>query len=148
MRRWKWLDAFTSSFPTFAGWRRAHATQCEARGFIIIGRDAAKGSWQALLPVASSAQHIRLHPVLQPAGSRRFCADVAMLALAAIDKALLDTGIEGGPVAWLHDEIVLEVHEDHAEQAAELLKKTMIDAFLETFPGAPVNGPAKSHASA
>lgn len=37
------------------------------------------------------------------------CADAAMLALAAIDDALSEEGIGGGPVAWLHDEIVLEV---------------------------------------
>jgi DNA polymerase I len=140
----KWLDAFTSSFPTFARWRRAHTTQCEARGAIIIGRDAAKGVGRlyplSRLPPNTSAYTRCCNLPVQGA-----CADVAMLALAAIDEALLDAGIEGGPVAWLHDEIVLEVHEDHAEQAAELLKKTMIDAFLETFPGAPVNGLVKSH---
>jgi DNA polymerase-1 len=140
----KWLDAFTSSFPTFARWRRAHATQCEAHGAIMIGRDAAKGVGRlyplSRLPPNTSAYTRCCNLPVQGA-----CADAAMLALAAIDEALLDTGIEGGPVAWLHDEIVLEVHEDRAGQAAELLKKTMIDAFLETFPGAPVNGLVKSH---
>ena len=35
-----------------------------------------------------------------------------MLALAYVDDRLFDAGIEGGPVAWLHDEIVLEVRDD------------------------------------
>ena len=39
------------------------------------------------------------------------CADASMLALAYVDDRLFDAGIEGGPVAWLHDEIVLEVRE-------------------------------------
>ena len=40
-----------------------------------------------------------------------------MLALAAIDEALYEEGINGGPVAGLHDEIVLEV--PIAERMAE-----------------------------
>ena len=63
-----------------------------------------------------------------------------MLALAAIDDLLFEHGIDGGPVAWLHDEIVLEVPTEHAVKAAELLVKAMLDAFAETFPGAPLNG--------
>ena len=65
------------------------------------------------------------------------CADASMLALAAIDDLLFEHGIDGGPVAWLHDEIVLEVPTEHAVKAAELLVKAMLDAFAETFPGAP-----------
>ena len=57
-----------------------------------------------------------------------------MLALAYVDDRLFEAGIEGGPVAWLHDEIVLEVREDQAERAAEILKQSMIDGFAETFP--------------
>ena len=68
------------------------------------------------------------------------CADASMLALAAIDELLFEHGINGGPVAWLHDEIVLEVPTEHAVKAAELLVKAMLDAFAETFPGAPLNG--------
>ena len=57
-----------------------------------------------------------------------------MLALAYVDERLFDAGIDGGPVAWLHDEIVLEVREIQAERAAEILKQSMTDGFFETFP--------------
>jgi hypothetical protein len=63
-----------------------------------------------------------------------------MLALAYADDRLFDAGIEGGPVAWLHDEIVLEVRDDQADLAAKILKQAMIDGFSETFPGAPLEG--------
>ena len=53
---------------------------------------------------------------------------------------LFEEGIEGGPVAWVHDEIMLEVAEADAERAAVLLVKAMTDGFAETFPGAPLNG--------
>jgi hypothetical protein len=68
------------------------------------------------------------------------CADASMLALAYVDDRLFEAGISGGPVAWLHDEIVIEVREDQAERAAEILKQAMVDGFAETFPGAPLNG--------
>jgi hypothetical protein len=61
------------------------------------------------------------------------------LSLAAIDAGRFDGRINGGPVAWLHD-IVLEVPAAHADRAVELLRQVVVDAFVETFPGAPVNG--------
>ncbi len=63
-----------------------------------------------------------------------------MLALAAIDEALYEEGINGGPVAWLHDEIVLEVPIEEAMRDAELLEEAMVEAFAKTFPNAPLNG--------
>ena len=71
-----------------------------------------------------------------------------MLALTYVDDRLFAAGIEGGPVAWLHDEIVLEVREDQSERAAEILKQAMIDGFAETFPGAPLNGLVEPHVGA
>ncbi len=63
-----------------------------------------------------------------------------MRALAAIDALLFKHGVDGGPVLWLHDEIVLEVAESDAERAAELLEHAMVAGFAKTFPGAPLNG--------
>jgi hypothetical protein len=62
-----------------------------------------------------------------------------MLALTMIDKMLREAGIEGGPVAWLHDSIILEVVDADVERAVSLLKNAMIAAFSHTFPGAPIN---------
>ena len=58
-----------------------------------------------------------------------------MSALTTIDQALFDAGVHGGPIAWVHDEILLEVPEADAPHAKRLLEKAMIDAFEETFPG-------------
>jgi DNA polymerase I-like protein with 3'-5' exonuclease and polymerase domains len=48
-------------------------------------------------------------------------------------------------MAWLHDEIVLEVPVKDATRAAELLEKAMVEAFAETFPNAPLNGLVEVH---
>jgi DNA polymerase I-like protein with 3'-5' exonuclease and polymerase domains len=68
-----------------------------------------------------------------------------MLALAAVDQLLFEEGIDGGPVAWLHDEIVMEIACEHADRAAALLAQAMTKAFAETFPGAPLEGLVEPH---
>jgi DNA polymerase-1 len=142
-----WLDAFITSYPTFAAWRRQHYERCEAEHRIVIGKDAARGIGRVFLK-----SHLR--------GDESFytrscnlpvqgaCADASMLALAYVDDRLFEADIDGGPVAWLHDEIVIEVREDQAEQAAQILKQSMIDGFAETFPGAPLNGLVEPHIGA
>ena len=48
------------------------------------------------------------------------------------------------PIIWVHDEALLEVPEADAEEAAALLQKAMIEAFLENFPRAPTEGLVKA----
>ena len=134
-----WIRVFERTYPTFVRWQRAHADRCAERRLIVIGRDAAEGvgrfyprSWMA---EGKSFYTRSCNLPIQGA-----CADAAMLALAAIDRMLFEEGIEGGPVAWVHDEILLEVAKADAERASVLLVKAMTDAFAETFPGAPLNG--------
>jgi DNA polymerase-1 len=65
------------------------------------------------------------------------CADVTMLAMSGIDRALSEANIDGGLVLSVHDELVLEVAEERAAKAASLLKQCMVRAFLRIFPKAP-----------
>jgi DNA polymerase-1 len=133
------LDAFAKAYPDFIRWRSVHAAQCQAQGRIVIGKDAKHGVGRiyplSRLPAGKSVYTRSCNLPVQGA-----CADASMLALAAVDQALFDAGVDGGPVAWLHDEIVLEVKQDDAERAAGLLQQAMTGAFAETFPGAPLNG--------
>lgn len=66
------------------------------------------------------------------------CADVAMLAMISTDHALRDAHIDGGLVLSVHDELVIEVPEDRADEAAVLLQRCMESAFTEVFPQAPL----------
>ena len=67
---------------------------------------------------------------------RQAVHEVALLALTKIDAALYEAGFDDadGPVAWLHDEIVMEVPVDRVQEALHLLEQAMIAAFVETFP--------------
>ena len=137
-----WVRSFESSYFEYARWQRDHYRLCKARRNIVIGKDAARGIGRIFpfsrLPEGNNGYTRSCNLPVQ--GS---CADASMLALAYVDDRLFNAGIDGGPVAWLHDEIVLEVRADQAEQAAEILNQSMIDGFAETFPGAPLGGLVK-----
>jgi len=128
----EWIKAFQETYPDFTRWCRAFARACERSGRIPIGREGG-----------------RIHEIHWNADGYRYtqclnlpiqgaCADAFMLALAMVDAALFEAGIEGGPVAAPHDEIVLEVPQADAARAAVLLKEAMTAAFAATFPGAPL----------
>jgi DNA polymerase-1 len=135
----QWIRAHREAYPQLDAWKHQHAQRCKDAGRIIIGRNAAQGIGrhylEAWVPEGKSFYTRCCNLPVQ--GS---CADASMLALAYVDDRLFEAGIDGGPVAWLHDEFVLEVREDRAERAAEILTQSMIDGFAETFPAAPLNG--------
>jgi DNA polymerase I-like protein with 3'-5' exonuclease and polymerase domains len=133
------LTALQRTYPKLMRWRQAHYERCEARAAIVVGRDMANGNGRLYLKshVPNGKSFFTRSCNLPVQGA---CADASMLALAAIDRMLFAQGIDGGPVLWLHDEFVLEVRAGQAGQAAKILKQAMIDAFVETFPGAPLNG--------
>jgi DNA polymerase I-like protein with 3'-5' exonuclease and polymerase domains len=43
-------------------------------------------------------------------------------------------------VAQIHDELLVEVPEDMAAQTSAVMVECMTEAFIETFPGAPLLG--------
>jgi DNA (cytosine-5)-methyltransferase 1 len=139
-----WLDAFAASYPQLVRWRREHYEQCVERDYIVIGKDAAHGIGR-IWPKSRLGRDESYYTRCCNLPVQGACADASMLALTYVDDRLFDAGAVGGPVAWLHDEIVLEVRADQAEQAAEILKQAMIDGFIETFPDAPIDGLVEPH---
>ena len=111
---------------------------------ILIGKDAAQG-FGRVFPFSRLKPGNNGYTVSCNMNIQGSCADASMLALAYIDDRLFDADIDGGLVAWLHDEFIVEVREDQAERAAEIVKHSMIDGFAETFPGAPLNGLVEPH---
>jgi DNA polymerase I-like protein with 3'-5' exonuclease and polymerase domains len=111
--------------------------RCKARGYIEIGCGrVVEAPWET--DVAGRLLFTRCCnlPI------QGIAADAMLRAIARTHAALRDRRIRGGLVACVHDELLLEVHEDDAEIARDLLEDAMIGAFTETFPGAPVNGVA------
>ena len=144
----KWTQAFKDSYPGLVRGQREHHQKCQEQSRIVIGRDAARGFGRIFpfsrLKKADDTGYTRSRNLpIQGA-----CADAAMLALAYTDTRLFDAEIDGGLVAWIHDEFIVEVAVEDAERAADILRQAMIDGFSETFPGAPLNGLVDLHIGA
>jgi DNA polymerase-1 len=93
-----WLRAFSDAYRGLMQWRRSHFWLCEARRYILIGRDMSREIGrvypQSRVPEEGSYYTRCCNLPVQGA-----CADASMLALSLVDDRLFDAGIEGGPVA-------------------------------------------------
>lgn len=133
------LGAFEGSYPDLLRNRSAYVAACHKRRAAIIGKDWREGKGRVIpfgwfdLEEQSLTNCLYSYPV------QGICADICMLALAAIDRALREQGLSAAPVIWSHDEIVLEARESNAERAGALLKDAMEASFLDMFPGATLN---------
>jgi DNA polymerase I len=139
-----WTQAFKDSYPELVRRQQEHHQRCQNELRIVIGRDAARGIGR-IFPFSRLEEGDNGYTRSRNLPIQGACADASMLALTYVDDRLFNAGIDGGPVAWLHDEIVLDVGKADAERAAEILRQAMIDGFAETFPGAPLNGLVDLH---
>src|SRR5262249_11817422 len=116
-------------------WRRNNFEECTARGYVKIGAGrVVEAAWE---PFGLSFPQCSNLPV------QGICADAMLRAITLTYSRLHRSSIRGELVACVHDELLLEVHEDDADRAATILQQTMIDAFVATFPGAPANNVAE-----
>jgi DNA polymerase-1 len=124
------LDRFFSAYHGLYRWRRDNAEICQTRGYVEIGVGrVVEAAWETEGKL-SFPQCCNL-PV------QGICADAMLRALILIYSRLRAEGIRGGLVASVHDELLLEVAEDDADKARDLLQEVMVEAFRMTFPGAP-----------
>jgi DNA polymerase I-like protein with 3'-5' exonuclease and polymerase domains len=162
--------AFLGRYPGLAAWMDQSYAQSNEQGFITIGKlgRVIEAAWESpkmpdgsydwhhvgesdgLFDLIEDGEEWIARPLPWRTTLKRTqccnapiqgaCADTAMRALILVDAALIEVGIDGGPVIFNHDEIVLEVPEADAERARTSLVKSMTRAFAETFPDAPLNG--------
>jgi DNA polymerase-1 len=127
------LDSFFNLFHVANQWRWDNYKLAKERGYLVIGCGrVARASWE-IEGRLRFTQCCNL-PV------QGICADAMLRALRLVYVRLKKAGIRGGIVATIHDEILLEVLAADAERAREILAEAMVDAFIDTFPGAPTNG--------
>jgi DNA polymerase I-like protein with 3'-5' exonuclease and polymerase domains len=113
-------------------WNNYH--RCKARGYVEIGCGrVVEAAWETDVDGRLLFTRCCNLPI------QGICADAMLRALILAHARFKQARIRGGLVACVHDELLLEVHEDDAEKARQLLEQTMIDALTETFPGAPMN---------
>jgi DNA polymerase I-like protein with 3'-5' exonuclease and polymerase domains len=132
------LNAFFARFPELKRWRLENYHTCQALGRIEIptsGR-VIELEWSNLKPKALP------FPLCCNAPVQGGAADLIMLALQWVDRRLIENGITGveGLIACVHDELLLEVREEHAELARQILQEEMTTAFVRLYPDAPTTG--------
>ena len=131
------LDRFFSTYHGLDQWRHDHANLCQRRGYIVIGAGrVVEARWEPGGKL-SFPQCCNL-PV------QGICADGMLRAITMTHARLKRSGIRGGLVACVHDELLLEVAEADAEPARAILEEAMFEAFAVTFPGAPTLDVAKA----
>jgi DNA polymerase I-like protein with 3'-5' exonuclease and polymerase domains len=129
------LDAFFQRFATLARWRREHAELCQHRGYVRIGAGrVVEAAWEP-------GGHLSF-PQCCNLPIQGICADAMLRALTLVHRRFAAAGIRGGLVASVHDESLAEVVEADAGAACGILERAMLDAFVQTFPGAPTRGVA------
>jgi DNA polymerase-1 len=140
---------FFECYPDMAGWQDEYARQSRQQGYTqtVAGRRW-RWRWQAQQAedldedapfyadklIGFHGAYAVNHPVQ---GS---CAEVMMIALTRLDKALRDEPAQ--LIATVHDEVVLLVPDDLAavERIGALAQQEMVAAFVEVFPDAPTLG--------
>jgi DNA polymerase I len=130
----KYLDQFFAGYPGLKEHLRRHADLCQGRKYVVIGAGrVVEARWERF---GISYQQCCNLPV------QGIAADCMLRAIILTYIRLRAAGIRGGLIASIHDELLLEVPEPDAEAARVLLETAMIEAFTQTFPGAPANGVA------
>jgi len=61
-------------------------------------------------------------------------ADIAKLAMVRLDELIEESGIDMQLIMVIHDEFVVDVPEEHAEQAAAMVKEAMESVNMLTVP--------------
>jgi DNA polymerase I-like protein with 3'-5' exonuclease and polymerase domains len=157
-------DRFFARYRSGADWMPLNADLCQRRGYILIGKYGrvimAEWESQRVQPAyyrsddddedSEDEDDGYWPPVQRPVSALKYtlccnapvqgaCAEIGMRVMILIDRMLTEADIPGGLVLAVHDEWVLEVPQDRAAEAAELLERAMRQAFREYFPDAPTN---------
>jgi DNA polymerase I len=125
------LDRFFATYPRVLQRRRQCGWQCNAQDPIFIGCGRV------------------VEPTWEPGGKLEFtqycnlpiqgvCADAMLRALRLVHARL--HGLRAWIVATVHDEIVVEAHEEDCDRARVIVEEGMLEAFQTTFPDAPSHG--------
>ena len=121
------LDAYFAAFPAVRSYMERTVAEARERGYTetLFGR-------RRQIPELSS-QNYRIRQAgerqAMNAGIQGLAADIFKVALVRIDAALRMQGLESRLILQVHDEVLLEVPPEEHDEAAELVRREMADAF-------------------
>jgi DNA polymerase-1 len=128
----KYLDEY---YETYAGVRRYMEEipeQATKDGFVttILGRKRFLPDLNNPNKIAQqAARRVAINTTIQ--GS---AADLMKLAMIHVHKAIKDMGLNARMILQVHDELILEAHDDAADEAANVLKQKMEQVYRLAVP--------------
>ncbi len=126
------LDAYFESFPAVKDYMETTVTEARNRGYT----ETLFGRRRAIPELMSDNRNLRQAGERQAmnAGIQGLAADIFKVALVRLDRALVDVGSAARLVLQVHDEVILEIVEDRAEELTALVTDAMTGAFELRVP--------------
>ena len=126
------LDAYFESFPAVKDYMETTVTEARNRGYT----ETLFGRRRAIPELMSDNRNLRQAGERQAmnAGIQGLAADIFKVALVRLDRALADQGVASRLVLQVHDEVILEVPDDEADQVSALVMDGMAGAFELRVP--------------
>ncbi len=126
------LDAYFESFPAVKNYMETTVTEARNRGYT----ETLFGRRRAIPELMSDNRNLRQAGERQAmnAGIQGLAADIFKVALVRLDRSLSERDVVSRVVLQVHDEVILEVPEDEAEEMTELVLAEMRGAFELRVP--------------
>ncbi len=126
------LDAYFESFPAVKHYMEETVTEARNRGYT----ETLFGRRRAIPELLSDNRNLRQAGERQAmnAGIQGLAADIFKVALVRLDRSLRDRSAASTLVLQVHDEVILEVPDDEAEEMTEMVMEDMRGAFELRVP--------------
>jgi DNA polymerase-1 len=133
------IRRFLKTYKGVARWMDRQTERAQRVGYVeTVGGRRYRFEWQ---PCGWFSRNLALNLPIQGTA-----AEIAVEAVSRIDARLRRDLPDGKLVLQVHDEFVLEVPQDRAEAAKQVLVEEMTEAFAALLPGAPTLGLVDAHA--
>ncbi len=128
----EFIDAYFENYPNIKKYMEQTVEDAKKNGYVktIMGR-------KRYLPELNSsngqvrnfAERTAINTPIQ--GS---AADLIKMAMISVHSRIKETNLKAWMVLQVHDELVFEVHKDHAEKLKDIVKKEMENVFNLSVP--------------
>ncbi len=126
------LDNYFVAFPAVKQYMDDTVAEARERGYT----ETLFGRRRQIPELASGNRQVRQAGERQAmnAGIQGLAADIFKVALVRLDRRIDDAGLESRIVLQVHDEIIVEAPDSEVDEASELIRSTMRDAFELCVP--------------
>ncbi len=128
----EYIRAYLDTYPGIDAYLKNTVAEAHEKGFVttLMGR-------KRYIPELSSSKKTLVsfgERVAMNSPIQGTAADIIKLAMINTAKALREAGLDARLILQVHDELLVEARQDHAEEAMAILKKEMEHAYEMRVP--------------